>query len=294
MSDEREPVVDVSVLTPSLNYGRFIEDALQSALNQRGLSIQHIVQDGGSTDETKRVLSRFDADVDWSSEPDRGQSDALNKALSRARGRWVSWLNADEFYLPGSLSHLVRLGEKSGADVVYGDCIFVDESGGLLRLLAQHRFSPRVLREYGCYISSNSAVFRRSVLGQDPWDEGLHKIMDWDLFMNLLVSGATVLYAPYPVGAFRMHPAQVTASPREWHSEYAVVMSRYGLAADIAHLKRLHRKVRWLHLLHKIGESSYRRQLRARVFRGRDVRWFRSSLAYANSTELLERCYGQK
>ena len=220
MSEKREPVVDVSVLTPSLNYGRFIEDALQSALHQQGLSVQHIVQDGASTDDTLEVLSRFDANVDWTSEPDRGQSDALNKAMSRATGRWVGWLNADEFYLPGSLAHLIRAGEESGADVVYGDCAFVDESGRLLRLLAQHRFSPRVLREYGCYISSNSAIFRRSVLGKDPWDEELHKMMDWDLFMNLVLHDATVLYVPYPVGAFRMHPAQVTASPRDWSSEY--------------------------------------------------------------------------
>ena len=291
MSEEREPAVDVSVLTPSLNYGRFIEDALQSALHQQGLSVQPIVQDGGSSDDTLEVLSRFDANVDWSSEPDRGQSDALNKALSRATGRWVSWLNADEFYLPGSLAHLVQLGEESGADVVYGDCVFVDEAGRLLRLLAQHRFSPRVLREYGCYISTNSAVFRRSVLGHDPWDEGLRKMMDWDLFMNLLLNGATVLYVPYPVGAFRMHPAQVTASSRDWSSEYAVMISRYGLATDIAHLKRLHKSVRWLHLIQKLFAGSYRRQSRARTLRGKDIRWFRSSLGYANSTELLERCY---
>jgi glycosyltransferase involved in cell wall biosynthesis len=292
MSGEREPVVDVSVLTPSLNYGRFIEDALQSAVNQPELSVQQVVQDGASSDDTVEVLTRFDADLDWSSEPDRGQSAALNKALSRASGRWVGWLNADEFYLPGSLSHLVRLGEESGADVVYGDCTFVDESGGLLRLLAQHRFSPRVLRGYGCYISSNSTLFRRSVLGQDPWDEGLNKMMDWDLFMKLLLNGATVLYVPYLVGAFRLHPAQVTASPRDWSSEYDVMISRYKLATDIAHLKRQHKRVRWLHLVHKLLAGSYRRQSRAKALRGRDIRWFRSSEGYTNSIELLERCYG--
>lgn len=291
MSEEGELVVDVSVLTPSLNYGRFIEDALHSALHQQGPSVQHIVQDGASTDDTLEILSRFDANVDWSSEPDHGQSDALNKALSRATGRWVGWLNADEFYLPGSLAHLIRAGERSGADIVYGDCAFVDESGRLLRLLAQHRFSPRVLRQYGCYISSNSAIFRRSVLGEDPWDEGLRKMMDWGLFLNLLLNGANILYVPYPVGAFRMHPAQVTASPRDWSSEYGVMISRYRLATDITHLKRQHKRVRWLHLVQKLLAGSYRRQSRAKAFRGRDIRWFRSSMGYANSTELLERCY---
>ncbi len=93
---------EVSVLTPSLNYGRFVEDALLSVLNQRDISVDHIVQDGGSSDETLEVLSRFDRTIDWSSEPDGGQSQALNHALRRASGRWITWLNADEFYLPGS------------------------------------------------------------------------------------------------------------------------------------------------------------------------------------------------
>jgi glycosyltransferase involved in cell wall biosynthesis len=287
----QHPVADVSVLTPSLNYGRFIEDAFLSVLHQQDLSVQHIVQDGGSSDETLDVLSRFDA-IDWSSEPDGGQSQALNNALRRASGRWITWLNADEFYLPGSLSHLMQVGERSGADVVYGDCVFVDERGRLLRLLGQHRFSARVLREYGCYISSNSTIFRRSILREDPFDEGLRKIMDWDLYMRLLQNGATFAYVPYPVGAFRMHPDQVTAVAREWHAEYAVVMSRYRLATDIDHLKALHRRVRWLHLIHKAFAGSYRRQLRARPLRGSDIRWFRSSIGYANSLKLLERCYG--
>jgi glycosyltransferase involved in cell wall biosynthesis len=284
-------VSDVSVLTPSLNYGRFIEDALLSVVQQPDLSVEHIIQDGGSSDETLDVLSRFDAKIDWSSEPDGGQSQALNHALGRAAGRWITWLNADEFYLPGSLSALMRVGEQTGADVVYGDCVFVDEQGRLLRLLGQHRFSGRVLREYGCYISSNSTIFRRSVLREDPFDEGLHKIMDWDLFMKLQQSGASFAYVPYPVGAFRMHPGQVTAAGREWHSEYAVVMSRYGLATDIAHLKALHKRVRWLHLIHKVFARSYERQVRARALRGRDLRWFRSPVGHTNAVELLERCY---
>ena len=185
----------------------------------------------------------------------------------------------------------MRIGERTGADVVYGDGVIVDESGRLLRLQAEHRFSARVLREYGCYISSSSTIFRRSVLGQDPWDEGLRKIMDWDLYMKLLLNGATIAYVPHPVGVFRMHPAQVTAASREWHAEYTMVATRYGLARDVDHLKTLHKRVRWLHAAHKISAGSYGRQLRARALRGKDLRWFRSPIGYANSAELLERCY---
>ena len=94
--------------------------------------------------------------MDWASEPDEGQSDALNRGISRARGRWIAWLNADEFYLPDGLAALVREGDRTGADVIYGDTLFSDGDGRLTRLLPQHRFSPFVLRSYGCYISTVS------------------------------------------------------------------------------------------------------------------------------------------
>src|SRR6266542_3259162 len=99
----RSRVIDVSVLTPALDYGRFIEDGIMSVDGQEELSIEHIVQDGGSGDETIEVLRRH-TELQWESEPDRGQSDALNRALRRSTGRWIGWLNADEFYLPGGLA----------------------------------------------------------------------------------------------------------------------------------------------------------------------------------------------
>ncbi len=180
------PVGDgVSVLTPSLNYADFIRDALLSVQGQTGLSLEHIVQDGHSTDGTVEVLRDFGPDVRWRSEPDEGQSDALNKALSRAGREWIALLNADEFYLPGGLEMLVEAGERTGADVVYGDCVFVDEEGRFLRLLAAHRFGRRTLRSYGCFIETCATLFRRSALSEGIWDVELRRIMDWDLFLDL-------------------------------------------------------------------------------------------------------------
>src|SRR5687768_16684453 len=128
-------MTDVSILTPSYGYGRFISDAIESVLRQDRLTVEHIVQDGGSDDETVEVLKRFDDRIVWASEPDAGQSDALNKALARATGTWIAWLNADEFYLPCSLATLLEHGERTASDVVYGDCLFVDVQGRIERLL---------------------------------------------------------------------------------------------------------------------------------------------------------------
>jgi len=300
-------VTDVTVLTPSLNYGRFIEDAILSVLGQTGLTVQSVIQDGGSQDDTAEVLARYGNDIDWRSQPDEGQSDALNRALSRATGRWIAWLNADEFYLPGTLLELVREGERVGADVVYGDCVITDEAGHLVRLASQHRFSARVLKEFGCFISSSSVIFRRSVLGTDPWDVGVRWIMDWDLYMKLALGGAAFRHVRQPVGAFRTHPAQVTASPwRVWHEapheptllpawqpERSRVGLRYGLPEDLAEDVRIFKRGRRLHGLYKLLEGSYIRERRAQALRGRDLRWFRSSESFMNAMELAQRCYGR-
>ena len=103
--------MDVSVLTPSYEYGRFIADGIESVIQQQGLRLQHIIQDAGSGDETLEVLRSFGDRVEWASETDLGQSDGLNRALLKATGDWIAWLNADEYYLPDGLRVLVEEGK---------------------------------------------------------------------------------------------------------------------------------------------------------------------------------------
>jgi glycosyltransferase involved in cell wall biosynthesis len=284
-------MTDVSVLTPSYGYGRFIADAVESVLCQEGVSVQHVVQDGLSRDETVDVLGRYDGRIVWASEPDRGQSDALNKALSKANGRWIGWLNADEFYLPGSLATLVEHGERMAADIVYGDCIFVDVDGNVERLLPEHRFVGRILRDYGCFISSNAVLIRRSVLRDAPWDPSLKRIMDWDLFMSLLTRGMRFSYLSYPVGAFRAHDDRITSKPPSSSHEENEVASRYGLPWDVHERWRLSRRGRWLHPVYKFIDGAYVRQLEARSLRGRDLRWFASAAARETWLSLMRKCY---
>jgi glycosyltransferase involved in cell wall biosynthesis len=284
-------MTDVSVLTPSYGYGRFIADAIESVLLQEGVSVQHIVQDALSQDETVDVLSRFEGRIRWASEPDRGQSDALNKALSKASGRWIAWLNADEFYLPGSLAALVEHGERTAADVIYGDCVFVNGDGNVERLLPQHRFVARILREYGCFISSNSVLIRRSVIGDAPWDLTLKRIMDWDLFLKLSTGGARFTHLLYPVGAFRAHADRITSRPPPNAEEENEVASRYGLPRDVHERWRASRRGRWLHPVYKVIDGAYLRQLEARSVVGRNIRWFASAAARETWVSLMRDCY---
>jgi glycosyltransferase involved in cell wall biosynthesis len=284
-------MTDVSVLTPSFGYGRFIADAIESVLSQEGVSVEHVVQDGLSQDETVDVLRRFEGRIVWASEPDRGQSDALNKALAKASGRWIAWLNADEFYLPGSLAVLVKHGERMAADIVYGDCVFVDADGNVERLLPQHRFKARILREYGCFVPSNAVLIRRSILGDAPWDPTMRRIMDWDLFMNLMARGARFVHLFHPVGAFRVHDDRITAKPPSDGKEHSEVASRYGLPRDDRGRWKASRRGRWLHRVYKVIDGAYMRQVGARSLRGRNIRWFASAEARETWVTLIRNCY---
>jgi glycosyltransferase involved in cell wall biosynthesis len=277
-------MIDVSVLTPSYGYGRFITDCIESVIRQDGLNIQHIVQDGGSEDETLDVLRSFGDRLLWTSEPDQGQSDALNRALAKATGRWVAWLNADEYYLPGGLASLIHEAEQSGADVVFGDAIDVDQEGKMIRLRAQHPFSPLILRWYGTF-PSVSFIVRREVLGHHPWDPALTVVMDWELFLGLLDKGVGFSHLAYPVGAYRRHEDQASVGPGSGGTK--VVRERYGIPTNGAY----RRMGTALHRLYKLATSGYTRQLRARPFHGTDLRWFRAEVGIEHFRALLARCY---
>jgi len=104
-------VPSLSVITPSFNSAEFLEDALLSVVRQQGPCVEHIVMDCASTDNTPEILNRFPR-VQWISEPDTGQSDAINKGFLRATGDLMGWLNADDYYLPGGLDAIAHAAEK--------------------------------------------------------------------------------------------------------------------------------------------------------------------------------------
>jgi len=283
------------VVTPSYGYAHYLRDAIESVAEQRGVTVEHVIQDGASTDGTVELLRELDDLVDWTSEPDEGQSDALNRGISRASGRWIAWLNADEFYLPDGLAALVREGDRTGADVIYGDTLFSDGDGRLTRLLPQHRFSPFVLRSYGCFISTVSSIVRTSALGNDPIDATMRRMMDWDLYLRLLGEGAAFRYVEAPVGVFRAHDTRVTATERRgffqrlnrgdgFGREYDMVRRRYGAmrARRVGHLA---------HGAAKVLSGAYHRQLRGRSVTGKSLRWFASDVDAREYSELYQHCY---
>ena len=231
-----------SIVTPNYNYGRFLQKALESVFAQvddvsiaddgRGrppggpqLEVEHIVIDGGSTDDSVQILERWDSFVrgtaaakesrysfQFVSEPDKGQTDAINKGLRRATGDVVAWLNADEWYDPGALPKMASaFKHRPKADLIYGEVRFVRPDGSTIRVKRDHRFSGFVLLWYGCYISSAATFWRRRVLDAGDYLDASYKVcMDFEYWVRLWRHGYRFSFLPAPLASFTWHENNVS------------------------------------------------------------------------------------
>ena len=266
----------LSVITPALNSEQFIEDAIGSVSRQQGVSVEHIVVDGASTDRTLPIVRRHGG-VHWLSEPDRGQSDAINKGFASATGDLVGWLNADDYYLPGGLAAIARAAqEHPEADIIYGDCVFVDADGRLVRSKVEHAFDRSVLMYFGCYIPSTSTFFRRRIVESGLLlDRDYRVCMDFEYFARLACAGFNFCYVPHFIAAFRWHGRNVSLKQLDRRAEERrLVQHRFGGRAysdsALEILARLHRGKR---LLRKALSGNLDREFRLRQMIGRDTRW---------------------
>jgi len=176
----------VSIVTPSLDQGRYIERAIESVLEQTYTQTEHVVVDGGSTDGTLDVLRRHEH-LRWVSEPDRGQAHALNKGFTTARGDILGWLNSDDYYLPNAVEEAVEALRVSGAAVVYADVERVDDDDrNPRRIRSRPSFDLWTELNFGCGIYSPSVFFTRAALDAvGGLDESLQYVMDYDLWLRI-------------------------------------------------------------------------------------------------------------
>ena len=196
----------VSVITPSLNQGRFIEETLLSVKNQDYPKIEHIIVDGGSTDRTLDILKRYEGcyNIRWISEPDRGQADAICKGFRLAEGEILCWLNSDDVYVsPSTISRVVSLmKDYPTGHVVAGGGVYLTETGHWDQLIeASQKHSSHQFLRYCDSILQPATFFRRIVLETVQMDRSLQYGFDWDFFIrvaehfNLLV--ANEIWAGY-------------------------------------------------------------------------------------------------
>ena len=249
LTNYREPkrsTPSISIVTPSFNQAAFIEDALESIRLQNYPNLEHLVIDGLSVDGTMEVLNRLElGEKKWEikcvSEPDSGQSEALNKGFRLAKGEIIGWLNADDCYLPGCFKRIAQaFTDYPEVDVFYGDYVLVDECGKTLKNRAEIEFNSFILRHHRVlYIATTATFFRRRIFDEGNWlNERLNYAMDLDFFVRLAAKGYRFKHIPASLADYRLQPNSKTCSaPNMQKKEHHQVM-----AAATPQLERLRSK----------------------------------------------------
>ena len=159
----KEPLV--TIVTPSYNQASFLEATMRSVLEQDYAHIEYIVIDGGSTDGSVDIIKKYtDRLAYWSSEKDRGQTDAINKGFAHATGEILAWINSDDTYEPGAIREAVGwMQQHAEMGLVYGDANFIDDDGKVIGRFPAAQTDYRRLRRGYVHIPQQAAFFRRDL-----------------------------------------------------------------------------------------------------------------------------------
>jgi hypothetical protein len=237
----------VSIVTPSYNQAQYLEQTIQSVLQQDYPHLEYFVVDGGSTDGSVEIIKKYADRLGWwVSEADKGQADAINKGLRRARGEIVAWLNSDDFYLPGAIRAAVSAMEASpDAGLVYGDVMAVDGRGRPTKRLEYDAWELVDLLQF--HIIGQPAVFmRRGILEQAGYlNVAFHMLLDHQLWIRM-ARLAKMIYVPQLWAAARFHEqAKNLAQASRFGQEAYLVLDWAQTQPDLAKLMVQHSRRIW-------------------------------------------------
>jgi glycosyltransferase involved in cell wall biosynthesis len=203
----------ITIVTPSYNQGRFLEQTILSVIGQQYPNLEYIIMDGGSTDSSVEIIRKYESQIaHWESETDRGQAHALNKGFALATGTIFGWLNSDDFYLPGTLSFVAeQLGERK-PEVLFGNCLhFVDDQPRAYGSDVRSEHERRDLRLADYIIQPSSFWTHESWLETGVLDESLHFGFDWEWFIRAMKAGVAFKPEDRYLSAYRIHGEHKTA-----------------------------------------------------------------------------------
>jgi len=214
MNMQQESCPKISIVTPSFNQGAFIEETIVSVLNQQYANFEHIVIDGGSTDQTLDILRKY-PHLRWVSEPDRGQSDALNKGFQRATGHIIGWLNSDDYYLPQCFQNIAeKFLTDPTTDVLHGNYRWIDKDGKLLQRRRELHFDMFMLKYlHMLYIPTTATFFHHRIFDEANFlDIEYGYAMDYEFFLRLAMKGYRFAHVDAFLADFRWHSQSKTES----------------------------------------------------------------------------------
>lgn len=219
----------VSVITPSFNQGKYIERTIVSVLNQRICGLEYIVMDGGSTDQTVDILKKYGSVLEWRSEKDNGQTDAVNKGLRLAKGDIIGWLNSDDIYYPNAIRAVLDVFEKNpDINVVYGNAYHIREDDSIIEEYYTEEYSYERLKEV-CYICQPAVFFRKCLIDKYGYlDETLQYCMDYDYWLRL-GKGERFYHLPVFIAGSRLYEDNKTLGARKKVHEEMLRMLKKNL-----------------------------------------------------------------
>ena len=207
----------VSIVTPSYQQGQFIERTLLSVAIQAapGFEIEHVVFDGGSTDNTVKILKQFSPPVRWVSKNDKGQTDAVNQGIRATDGEIIGWLNSDDIYYPGAVARVIEYFDRHPEiDVVYGMADHIDLEDQAFEPYPSEPWDFERLKET-CFICQPALFFRRRVVEKHGLlDESLNYCMDYEYWLRLGKAGVRFAYLEEKLAGSRLYADNKTLGSR--------------------------------------------------------------------------------
>jgi glycosyltransferase involved in cell wall biosynthesis len=223
----------ITIITPSFNQGQFIEETINSIISQEYPNLEYFIVDGGSKDSTLDIIKKYEDKIDWwVSEPDRGQSHAINKGLARATGDIINWINSDDLLFPGALQRVAACFQQHNGTVhlMSGDSARLSADGKILKVSGPPWRGAMSLRNLIIPIGQQSSFFTRSALALvGSLNEDLHAVMDMDLYYRILHRGGKFVRFRGLVGAIRNQPnAKGIARTELWGEKPRLIQTRGG------------------------------------------------------------------
>ena len=249
----------ITIVTPSFNQAAYLEATIRSVLDQDYPNLEYFVVDGGSTDGSVDIIRRYqDRLAWWVSEPDQGQTDAINKGLRRATGDWVGWQNSDDIYYPGAFHDLaVAAAKNPQASLIIGDMMLIDEHDRPIRDIRYVRPSYKALLAEGMVLANQAAFWRRSLHDEvGLLSEHLHYSFDYEWFLRLSKHIKTA-HVAHIWGALRRHGETKTSLQKHrFQEERQLYMTGHGMPTLQKYAYKLRR------LLLMLGHGQFRYVLR--------------------------------